>query len=104
MCRKNEVRRALSGALEEVLCAGRGGLTPGGIDAAIEVVSVVSEAAQKGKYEISDINSVAERVARFPHGAADDDAATTEVVFASPSPSTTGDDTPQSHYERSVGS
>ena len=56
----------------------------------------MSEAAQKGKYEMNDINSVTERVARFPHGAADDHAATTEVVFASPSPSTTDDDTPQS--------
>ena len=52
MNRSPQLRRALSGSLEEVLRAGREGLTPGGIDAAIEVVSVVSEAAQKGKYEM----------------------------------------------------
>ena len=96
MNRSPQLRRALSGSLEEVLRAGREGLTPGGIDAAIEVVSVVSEAAQKGKYETEGINSVAERVARFPHGAADEDAATTEVVFASPPPTSTDDEAPPS--------
>ena len=47
MCGRNELRRALSGALEEVLRAGRQGLKPGGIESAIEIVSIVSQAAQK---------------------------------------------------------
>ena len=69
LCQLKSLRRALEGALEEVLRAGRDGLKPRGIDAAIEVVSIVTAAAQKGEYVIDDIERVAARVARFPGGA-----------------------------------
>ena len=45
--------------MEEVLRAGRDGLTPKGIDSAIEIVSTVSEAAQKGEYDMEDISRAA---------------------------------------------
>ena len=49
LCKMQSLLRALEGALEEVLRAGRDGLKPRGIDAAIEVVSIVTAAAQKGE-------------------------------------------------------
>ena len=55
LCQLKSLRRALEGALEEVLRAGRDGLKPRGIDAAIEVVSIVSAAAQKGEPGIGGI-------------------------------------------------
>ena len=98
LCKMQWLRRALEGALEEVLRAGRDGLKPRGIDAAIEVVSIVTAAAQKGEYVIDDIEKVAARVARFPGGAPDSedddtDDTPTEVVFAGATLSATSDST-----------